>query len=446
MNAQFVISDKGASVGYAFKDVSSGDMVEANQKNQRLISASLLKLVTTSTALEVLGYDYTFKTVFGYSGHIEDGVLNGDLVIKPGYDPTLGSDYFENTKSTIVFENIIREIKKIGITSIKGTIRILHAPEVPFSSARLWEDMGNYYGGIPHAFNWSDNTCVVTFQSGEVGDTCKIINVSPSFTPYQLKSYVVSAIHHKDSAYVYGIKNIKDWWVEGSIPANESEFTVKAAMPDPAFFFKRDLEFAMKENGIYIRHLLVDNQEKNTWFYTIKSPDLSEIIKVTNHKSINLFADALLLAMGYNQTGKISWEAGIKVVSDFWKNKIDFQNSFRMKDGSGLSPKTLVTSEGMVDILVWMKQNSNSFDAFKASLAIGGVNGTLKWVFKEDGVKGNVIGKSGSMEGVLGYCGYINTEDGKNLAFCVLANDFMEPFREVRYEMDQFISSFVGDK
>ncbi len=446
VNAQFSLSDKGASVGYVIKDISSGELIAGNLENQRLISASLLKIVTTSTALEVLGKDYTFKTEVGYSGSIENGVLNGDLLIKPGYDPTFGSVYFDKTKSDVVFDNIIRKIKKEGISSINGSITILKAPEVPFSSARLWEDMGNYYGGIPHAFNWSDNTCVLTIESGDVGDTCNIINVTPSFTPYQIKSYVISATHHKDSAYVYGIRNMKDWWVEGSIPANKSGFKVKAAMPDPEFIFKRDLEVALKENSIAVHHFSEEKLKPGKWFYTIESPVLSEIIKVTNHKSNNLFADALLLAMGKDKTGMVSWEAGIKVISDFWKDKTDFQNSFRMKDGSGLSPKTLVTPKGMVDILIWMKQNSKQFDVFKNSLAIGGVNGTLKSVFKEKGVKGNVLGKSGSMEGVLGYCGYIHTNSKRSLVFCVISNNFMIPFKETRYEMDHFISSFVENK
>ena len=73
-----------------------------------------------------------------------------------------------------------------------------------------------------------------------------------------------------------------------------------------------------------------------------------------------------------------SWDMGVSVVKDFWNERIDFENNFRIKDGSGLTPKNLIATQGMVDLLTWMKNNSEYFDVFKASLAIGGESGTLK--------------------------------------------------------------------
>ncbi len=64
--------------------------------DKSLIPASVMKLITTSAAIELLGPDYTFKTSIGYTGKISKffNILNGDIVIKGGGDPSLGSENF----------------------------------------------------------------------------------------------------------------------------------------------------------------------------------------------------------------------------------------------------------------------------------------------------------------------------------------------------------------
>src|SRR5690554_797396 len=82
--------------GVHVMDAESGRVLFARNSNQLMIPASVLKLVTTASALELLGADYRFQTRVGYTGMIEQGVLKGDLVVLGGGDPALGSEYFEH--------------------------------------------------------------------------------------------------------------------------------------------------------------------------------------------------------------------------------------------------------------------------------------------------------------------------------------------------------------
>ena len=94
----------------------------------------------------------------------------------------------------------------------------------------------------------------------------------------------------------------------------------------------------------------------------------------------------------------------------------------------------------MVELLQWMDVHSLNREIFQESLAKGGQSGTLKSVFRSPELEGKVIGKSGSMEGVLGYCGYFTADDGDNLAFCFVVNNYLDPAREIRQKMDGILT------
>ncbi len=422
---------------------SSGNQIFEQNSSLFVTPASLLKSVTTATALEVLGPDYTYKTRVGYNGIIRNGVLYGDIVVIPGSDPTLGSEHFDGTDSDVVFEKIKQAISDNHIQSVTGDIQVQQLQDdVPYPGSRLWEDMGNYYGGIPHVLNYKDNTIRITLKSGEVGSLCKIVGLHPDNVAYQFNSKVLASSSKKDSAYVYGIKDIFSWWVEGSIPANRNDFTIKAAMPDPSVYFVDDLRDYLSVAGISVGQKLEpygDMEEGFNLLCTIESPKLSEIIEVTNHESNNLFADQLFLTLGEYYFETASWDNGVKALEKFWSSKIDFNNNFSIKDGSGLSPKNKVTPSGMLAVLSWMKNHSQYFDVYVESLAVGGMSGTLKYTFQNPALKGKIFGKSGSMGGVIGYCGYFQSEKGWS-SFCIIANNYVVPTKQVRSYIDSYLT------
>ncbi len=446
LNAQYEVGDNGASVSIQINDIDSKNEIVSYNSSRRLIPASLTKIITTSAALQLLGPDYTYKTKFTCKGNIIKGRLNGNLIIDAGGDPTLGSKYFDTTNPDSLFHHILLWLHENRIREISGKV-IIRSSAINYSSPRLWEDIGNYYGAYPHEFNWRDNTVNVTLSSSETGSVCNIISLEPSIEPYKLECRVVSANHNKDSAYVYGLPEMDEWWIEGSIPSNRSAFKIKAAMPDPQMTFIKELTQYLEINDIKIgkETITIHSSEDNRATYIFESPKLSEIIKVVNHKSNNLFADMILLTLAKEFCNQYSWDLGVQVVKDFWNDRIDFKNNFRIKDGSGLTPKNLITTRGMVELLSWMKDNSEYFDVFKASLAIGGESGTLKSVFKHNDLKNRVFGKSGSMEGVLGYCGYFIGKQGNYNAFCYIANNYIIETKLVRKQMDSTLTQLILD-
>jgi D-alanyl-D-alanine carboxypeptidase/D-alanyl-D-alanine-endopeptidase (penicillin-binding protein 4) len=90
------------TAGFAFYavDVNSDEVLAKLNMDMALKPASTLKLVSTATILELMGPDYQFETTLEYTGEIDttNNVLNGDIIIVGGGDPSLGSKYFDSTK------------------------------------------------------------------------------------------------------------------------------------------------------------------------------------------------------------------------------------------------------------------------------------------------------------------------------------------------------------
>ncbi len=161
---QILLADssmKHSSVSLCILNSGSGETVYEFNALESQIPASVMKLVTTAAALELLGPEYRFHTRIGYTGSLNKntGLLNGDIVITGGGDPSLGSEYFKEHYHDFL-KNWITEIMNLGIKSVDG--RVLTDDSrydyQPVPAKWLWEDAGNYYGAGAYGLSVFDNT------------------------------------------------------------------------------------------------------------------------------------------------------------------------------------------------------------------------------------------------------------------------------------------------
>ena len=437
---------KGAIVsGYVIDSESKGVIASVN-KNYRMTPASLSKIFTSSAALIQLGADYRFKTKIGFSNSkVINGVLKGDVIITGGGDPTLGSKYFASTNPDAVFSKILSIIESKGIRSISGELIVVsdYFSQPRYPSLRLWEDMSNYYGAPPAGLSFMDNTFTITLESPpKVNALCKITSVNPS-CDIEIDCRVKASSLQKDSAYIYGVPGLKEWYIDGAIPAGRKEFKVKGAMPFPERVFGHLLIDYLKKNGVSIKELSFKSSGEVGNVVSVGeviSPPLSSIIKVLNKRSVNLFADHLFLSMA-KKSGTANWDNARKVVSSFWESKIGANDIF-LHDGSGLSPFNYCSPVDMVNVLVFMSEHKSG-NVFKESLSISGIDGTLKRIWDSSETKGRIKGKSGYMNGVLGYAGYITTKSNRELVFCIIVNRFVRPVGDVRELIEKELTKII---
>ncbi|HRS54002.1 MAG TPA: D-alanyl-D-alanine carboxypeptidase, partial [Bacteroidales bacterium] len=114
---------KNATWGFCAIDCTTGNTIAEYNSNIGLVPASILKIVTTTASLYILGSDFKFLTKLQYTGHInEEGVLNGNLYITGGGDPTLCSDFLPNTIEDSIFYKFYLALLSSNIKQINGNI------------------------------------------------------------------------------------------------------------------------------------------------------------------------------------------------------------------------------------------------------------------------------------------------------------------------------------
>lgn len=422
---------QNTTVGIQIVDLETENpLFELNAK-KLMIPASTLKIVTSATALEILGADYRFQTKIGYTGEVlQTNELNGDLVVLGGGDPTLGSEYFNQFELCSDFINIwVQKIKVAGIRKISGDIifdgSIYDSEKIP--PTWIWSDIGNYYGAGANAFTCYDNLFGITFKSPkETGEKSEIISTAPKIEGLEIVNEVVSSDDSRDMAYVFGSPLDKKRVIRGTIPKDRKAFTIKAAVHHPEELLAEALLNQLANEGIFIsgrvKFETVDKKQLQT-IYIHYSPKLDEIAKVLNHESVNLFAEHLVLQIAAEKTGLGNRENGIQLIKEFWHSKgIDTRNLF-IEDGSGLSHFNAISPEQINSILIFMARKSENRETFFNSLPSAG-NGTIKSFIADSFPQNTLKAKSGSMTRVRCYAGYLQLDSGRRVAFSIMFNHF----------------------
>lgn len=446
---------KYGGVSVSVVDVNTGKLIAGHNSNLGLTPASSLKVITTAAALHYLGNDFRFKTELQYDGEIDqDGTLNGNLFIKGFGDPTLGSSQFDQAEELDqVMTKFVEAIQAKGIKKINGHIigdASFFASEVA-GAKWLWEDLGNYYGAGIHGLNIQENLYYIDFQQvNKVGETPPIVTTRPLIPNLLLLNEIKSDVKGSgDNAYIFGAPYGYTRYVRGTIPVGNKKFTIKGSIPDPPFFAAHYLALFLENKGIetskltasyfdWQREYQIKEMERIT-FYTYESPKLGDIVKQTNMKSVNLYCEAMLRMMGEKINGVATPEAGLKAIYDFLEKKGMNTKGFYLLDGSGLSPMNSATTLQMAEAIRLIINDDSISESFKESLPVAATSGSMRYLLRGTSAAGNVLAKSGGMERVRSYTGFVKTKQGKLVSFSMIANNFTCKSSQVRKKMEKLM-------
>jgi D-alanyl-D-alanine carboxypeptidase/D-alanyl-D-alanine-endopeptidase (penicillin-binding protein 4) len=441
-----------ASVSLCVADARTGDILIDYNSGISLAPASVMKLITTSAALELLGPEYTFKTNVGYTGKLNksSGRLKGDIIIHGGGDPALGSAYFKEHYDGFI-ENWVAEIKKLGIKRISGRVITddTYFDYLPVPAKWLWEDEGNYYGAGAYGLSVFDNTYEIHLKTYSSSFPPVIKEIIPEECRSVLSNFLITS-GTTDEGYVFAAPYSKQGWLAGSVPINQDDFVLKASVTDPPLLLARILTEKLKTGGIKIsddpatfRSVPGYIPDKIVPVTETSSPPLSEIINVLNHESVNLFAEHLIKELGKKFKNKGSTASGAEVIIEFLKNSGLDTNGLFLEDGSGLSPLNAINTRELVRLLVYMKNKGKYFPEYYSSLPDAGKNGTLKNSFKDPVFESRLKAKSGSMTRVRSFAGYFITKSGKEMVFSIIINNYSGPSKKIISEIEENIKDLI---
>ena len=427
---------KNASISFYALDLDSGKVIAGLGSNKSLVPASTMKLVTTATALELLGPGKRFSTRVKYSGEIDSNcVLNGNIYIVGGGDPCLGSERFKKHYGDFIHK-WANEIIKLGIDSINGRVigdaSIFNEQMIP--STWIWGDLGNYYGAGPCGLSIYENKCSVELRSGKKGDSTEVTCIYPYIPNLKFDNYVKSMITKKDLSYIFGAPYQENRIIKGGIPINKKSFKVRGSIPDPAYLAAFELDMELRQLGVKLANPSttvrkikfetgsIDKTKKHV-ITTTRSPKLTAIMNLTNTYSVNLYAEHLMNQIGVFKYRSGDTGSGTQATTLFWKNAgLDTEGMY-INDGSGLSRFNAITAKQLVGILKYMNESKNK-KLFINSLPVAGKSGTLRNVGKGTAASGRVKAKSGYMTRVRSYAGYVTTKNKRNIAFALIVNNF----------------------
>ena len=443
-----------ASVSLCVADAKTGEIILDYNSGISLTPASVMKIITSAAALEILGPGYAFKTTVSYNGSLNkrSGTLKGNIIILGGGDPALGSGYFSDHYKGFL-DSWVTEIKKLGIKKIKGRVITddSYYDFLPVPSKWLWEDEGNYYGAGAYGLSVFDNTYEIHFKTFSGSFSPVIKEIIPDECRSELSNFLVAS-GTTDEGYVFAAPYSKQGWLAGTIPVNQDDFVLKASITDPPLLLAKIMSQKIKAGGIKISDdpttvRLEQNYkaEKSVPITETISPPLSDIIKVLNHESVNLFAEHLIKELGKKIKNVGSTASGAEVINEFLKGSGVDTNGMFIEDGSGLSPLNAVNTRELVRLLVYMKNRGKYFSEYYSSLPDAGKNGTLKNYFKDPLFDSRLKAKSGSMTRVRSYAGYFTTISGKQMAFSIIINNYSGPSEKITSEIEDNIRDLISN-
>ncbi len=446
---------KHGSVSFVVIDLETGKPIASVNSDLTLPTASTTKLFSTATALDILGPDYRPSTKIYHDGYIDStGTLYGNVWVKGGGDPALGSKYFTNeTTKRDFLKNWVNALKSIGIKKIEGAV-IADASDFGYSGAPdgwNWVDMGNYYGAGPSGLSLFDNLLEFHFTTGAAGSKTTISKIQPEVPALVVYNYVLSSTKAGDNAFIYGAPYSMDRFVTGTLPMNKSDFVIKGSMPDPEYQMAYELKKELIASGIHVMGdskaarqfaAFMQDEEGFTFVHDYKGEKLIHVINETNMRSVNLFAEHLLNLIAFENTGDGSMDAGLKTLDAYWKSKINTEG-LHINDGSGLSRTNAISANHYAALLKYMHRGKYATD-FKNSLPIAGVSGTLTSVCKGQAAQNRMYAKSGTMNRIKSYAGYIDGKSGKKYAFALIANNYSCSSTVIRQKMETVFNAIAN--
>lgn len=426
---------QNASLSIHVLDLDQNKTVAYYDENRSLSPASSVKVITTAVALDQLGTTFRYKTNLAHSGNIENGVLKGNLYLIGQGDPSLGSDQIQGGLNFEgLFNKLIQETKKSGINSIEGQV-VVDASYFDDNSTPAnypWIDLGNYYASGVWGVNINENFYHLYFkQTPSKNGSPKVLHTIPKIPALSFQNQLKNgAANSGDNAYIFGSPYSNQKFIRGSIPLGNDQFKIKGSIPDPPLLTANTLHQKLIENGIQISQnpkvIYTPEAAKKTILYVHNSPSMLELCIRTNKKSVNVYGEALLKTLGKINHGKGSYKAGISFIKDYFDSIEIDSKGFYLKDGSGLSLNNGVTSKQFTKLLYHVYCNKDLYPIFKNTL-----------VEMEDGI----FLKSGSMERVRSYTGYMNTNQEKPLAFSIIVNNYDGPSTPLVKAMKSLIRS-----
>ena len=382
--------------------------------------ASNMKVITSIAGLVYLGKDYSFKTKIGYTGKIENSVLNGDVVIVGYGDPDFKMDSLNKCYDLL---------SAFGIKEIKGDILldVSYKDSLFWGEGWMWDDDGAVTSPFMSALNIYGNTVKVTV-SPVAGGGRPHVSVYPVTSYFEIVNSASMTNEGTDlRVWRDYLERTNKIFVKGKMSYGSPPSVYIFNVWQPEFYFATLLKEKLERGGIKVsgKARIIYGDYKMTQLYEFQHP-YSKLINQLNKKSDNLYAEMVLLALGgISRNKNVSFADGKKyqdiIIKWAGKNPADY----RLSDGSGVSRYNVVSASLLLALTNKIYETGGElFDIYYNSLPIAGVDGTLASRMKTGLCFNNLHAKTGTLSGVSSLTGYVRGKSGDMISFSIMMQNF----------------------
>jgi PBP4 family serine-type D-alanyl-D-alanine carboxypeptidase len=435
--------------GIKIVSLKTGQTIYSRDNKLLFHPASTLKLFTTGTALKKLGGGFRSRTaVYADSQDITEGTLRGNLYLKGFADPQLSTD---------ALSWIAGQLRSRGIGRVSGDLVCdeTYLDNWYYGKGWMWDDASSVHYAPIGGLSVNNNCVVVGVSPGSGVGEAPVVILEPQISYVTIKNTAFTV----DSQTGSTLKVERRWReredmiaVTGGVSIGQPERTFTIDITQPARYTCQLFSDILAANNIGIEGKIEIGvvADGSAEFLSYASTPLFEIIKDINKKSNNLYAELLLKTLGAElQAPPGTAGKGIAEVKAFLRQLGIDGTTLEIVDGSGVSRYNLISPDQLADLLVGIYRDEDLREAFIGSLAIAGVDGTLKGRMRHTQAEGRVRAKTGSMSGVSAIAGYAATQDAEPVVFSIMIEHFViDPgvITDIQDRIIVLISSFSRNR
>lgn len=437
-------------IGVKIVSLNSNKVVFESNAEKYFVPASNMKNFTVAAALERLTPDFRFVTsVYAVSLPDASGTIMGDLRIFGRGDVSISTrftdgDYYRR------LDDLADKIVQAGVKRIEGGII---GDETYFSGDPInatWEveDLETPDGVEISALPINDNAVDISVQPGLVGYQCTVRVTPPNPIMRVVNRCTSSARGTTRTLRVTKKLDQNILEITGKMPVGDSPYTESIAISRPSDLFVALLKQRLETKGVTITGTTRSENQKSAAspiesveIAKLESPPLSVIAAMTMKPSQNMYTETLLWTLGEEARriaamdktvpggtplSSTSVQLGLASVKKVLEAAGIAPDSVVQYDGSGMSRRDLITPGAVIRLYAYMAKQSKYSQVWRDSLAVGGVDGTLRNRFARTLASGNLRGKTGTLSQVSALSGYISTKAGESLVFSIIVNGVPE--------------------
>jgi D-alanyl-D-alanine carboxypeptidase/D-alanyl-D-alanine-endopeptidase (penicillin-binding protein 4) len=436
--------------GVEVRSLKSGRVLYARNAEKLFRPASTLKLLTTAAVLDAFSPDARLQTTLQTAGRLDaHGRILGDVFLVGGGDPNLSGRFHEG-RATAVLEAMADALGALGVRRIEGR---LVGHEGRFRGDRRgddwsWGDLVWWYGAEVSALSFNDNCADLSVAPGERAGDPLLVEAQPRSRYYSVVSTAVTAAAgvagDLSLARDAGSNVIR---LGGALALGEPPRTLNVALEDPALYATTALAEVLEARGIVVASGPATSREAlppgQRVLVAHESEPMSELVRTVNKRSQNLHAEMLLRLLGERVGGEGSHEAGVEALRAFLR-RLGLEAE-ALHDASGLSRSDLLSPHALVSLLVAMDRHPQA-RAFRDSLPVAGVDGSLRNRMKGSRAQGRVAAKTGTLRYANALAGYATGARGDDgVAFAAIVNHHAGGSAEAVAALDALATLLAGN-